>query len=94
MITFSLQNGVVATLRTSGTEPKIKFYSEYCAAPGIRSADPLSTPQCRDGRGVATKNTGLPPGGWLQQAVLVTLMVSFSLLLDERRRGRGIVNDS
>lgn len=43
MITFSLQNGVVATLRTSGTEPKIKFYSEYCAAPGIRSADPLST---------------------------------------------------
>lgn len=43
MITFSLQNGVVATLRTSGTEPKIKFYSEYCASPGIRSADPLST---------------------------------------------------
>uniref|UniRef100_A0A671TI64 Phosphoglucomutase 2-like 1 n=1 Tax=Sparus aurata TaxID=8175 RepID=A0A671TI64_SPAAU len=34
MITFSLQNGVVATLRTSGTEPKIKFYTEYCAAPG------------------------------------------------------------
>ncbi|XP_047450564.1 glucose 1,6-bisphosphate synthase [Mugil cephalus] len=34
MITFTLQNGVVATLRTSGTEPKIKFYSELCAAPG------------------------------------------------------------
>ncbi|KAM3615782.1 uncharacterized protein V6R79_007700 [Siganus canaliculatus] len=34
MITFTLQNGVVATLRTSGTEPKIKFYTEYCAAPG------------------------------------------------------------
>lgn len=34
MITFTLQNGVVATLRTSGTEPKIKFYTEYCATPG------------------------------------------------------------
>lgn len=37
MITFTLQNGIVATLRTSGTEPKIKFYTEYCAAPGVRS---------------------------------------------------------
>ncbi|KAF3834497.1 hypothetical protein F7725_027055 [Dissostichus mawsoni] len=36
MITFTLQNGVVATLRTSGTEPKIKYYTEYCAAPGTR----------------------------------------------------------
>lgn len=34
MITFTLQNGFVATLRTSGTEPKIKCYAEYCAAPG------------------------------------------------------------
>ncbi|XP_023817470.1 glucose 1,6-bisphosphate synthase isoform X2 [Oryzias latipes] len=34
MVTFHLQNGVVATLRTSGTEPKIKFYTEFCAAPG------------------------------------------------------------
>ncbi|XP_041796509.1 glucose 1,6-bisphosphate synthase [Chelmon rostratus] len=34
MITFTLQNGVVATLRTSGTEPKIKYYTEYCAPPG------------------------------------------------------------
>ncbi|XP_041850855.1 glucose 1,6-bisphosphate synthase isoform X2 [Melanotaenia boesemani] len=34
MITFSLQNGIVATLRTSGTEPKIKYYTEFCAAPG------------------------------------------------------------
>uniref|UniRef100_UPI0037E8EDB7 glucose 1,6-bisphosphate synthase n=1 Tax=Semicossyphus pulcher TaxID=241346 RepID=UPI0037E8EDB7 len=34
MITFTLQNGIVATLRTSGTEPKIKYYTEYCAAPG------------------------------------------------------------
>lgn len=39
MITFTLQNGFVATLRTSGTEPKIKCYAEYCAAPGNRSAD-------------------------------------------------------
>ncbi|KAF3693441.1 Glucose 1,6-bisphosphate synthase [Channa argus] len=34
MITFTLQNDVVATLRTSGTEPKIKYYTEFCAAPG------------------------------------------------------------
>ncbi|XP_034024596.1 glucose 1,6-bisphosphate synthase [Thalassophryne amazonica] len=34
MITFTLENGVVATLRNSGTEPKIKYYTELCAAPG------------------------------------------------------------
>lgn len=34
MVTFTLQNGVVATLRTSGTEPKIKYYTEFCASPG------------------------------------------------------------
>uniref|UniRef100_A0A8C4E2R7 Phosphoglucomutase 2 like 1 n=1 Tax=Dicentrarchus labrax TaxID=13489 RepID=A0A8C4E2R7_DICLA len=41
MITFTLQNGVVATLRTSGTEPKIKFYTEYCASPGNSEASRL-----------------------------------------------------
>ncbi|XP_048120897.1 glucose 1,6-bisphosphate synthase isoform X1 [Alosa alosa] len=34
MVTFTLQNGIVATLRTSGTEPKIKFYTEFCVPPG------------------------------------------------------------
>ncbi|KAM4787856.1 glucose 1,6-bisphosphate synthase isoform 2-T2 [Cyanocitta cristata] len=34
MITFTFQNGCVATLRTSGTEPKIKYYAEMCALPG------------------------------------------------------------
>ncbi|XP_064159155.1 glucose 1,6-bisphosphate synthase-like isoform X2 [Anguilla rostrata] len=34
MITFSFVNGVVATLRTSGTEPKIKYYTELCTLPG------------------------------------------------------------
>ncbi|KAK0155964.1 Phosphoglucomutase-2 [Merluccius polli] len=34
MITFSFSNGGVATMRTSGTEPKIKYYTELCAAPG------------------------------------------------------------
>ena len=29
MITFYLSNGIVLTVRTSGTEPKIKFYSEF-----------------------------------------------------------------
>lgn len=33
MITFSFSNGCVLTLRTSGTEPKIKYYSEMCAKP-------------------------------------------------------------
>lgn len=33
MITFTFQNGCVATLRTSGTEPKIKYYAEMCAPP-------------------------------------------------------------
>lgn len=36
MITFTLKNGTVITLRTSGTEPKIKYYSEYCAKPEER----------------------------------------------------------
>ncbi|KAF0690105.1 Aste57867_18499 [Aphanomyces stellatus] len=31
MITYSFANGVVATLRTSGTEPKLKY---YCESPG------------------------------------------------------------
>ena len=33
MITFTFDNGVIATLRTSGTEPKLKYYCEYCARP-------------------------------------------------------------
>uniref|UniRef100_A0A8C5QYS0 Phosphoglucomutase 2 n=1 Tax=Leptobrachium leishanense TaxID=445787 RepID=A0A8C5QYS0_9ANUR len=36
MITFTFANGGVATMRTSGTEPKIKYYTELCAAPGNR----------------------------------------------------------
>ncbi|XP_037276875.1 phosphoglucomutase 2 [Rhipicephalus microplus] len=34
MITFYLDNGCVITIRTSGTEPKIKYYSELCLKPG------------------------------------------------------------
>lgn len=34
MITFTFSNGGLATMRTSGTEPKIKYYTELCAAPG------------------------------------------------------------
>lgn len=36
MITFYFENGLVATLRTSGTEPKIKYYTELCASPAER----------------------------------------------------------
>lgn len=32
MITFNFENGLVATLRTSGTEPKIKYYTELCVS--------------------------------------------------------------
>ncbi|KAK1175339.1 phosphoglucomutase-2-like isoform X1 [Acipenser oxyrinchus oxyrinchus] len=38
MITFTFSNGGVATMRTSGTEPKIKYYTELCAPPG--NSDP------------------------------------------------------
>lgn len=34
MITFYFENGCVATLRTSGTEPKIKYYTEFACKPG------------------------------------------------------------
>ncbi|XP_050430140.1 phosphopentomutase [Adelges cooleyi] len=33
MITFNFDNGLKATLRTSGTEPKIKYYAELCTDP-------------------------------------------------------------
>lgn len=36
MITFTLDNDTIVTLRTSGTEPKIKYYAEYCAKPEER----------------------------------------------------------
>lgn len=36
MITLTFENGVIITLRTSGTEPKIKYYSEIVAEPGNR----------------------------------------------------------
>jgi len=34
MITYTFTNGAVATLRTSGTEPKIKYYVEVAGEPG------------------------------------------------------------
>ncbi|KHJ90814.1 hypothetical protein OESDEN_09330 [Oesophagostomum dentatum] len=39
MITFFLANGNVATLRASGTEPKIKYYIELKTAPGNKPSD-------------------------------------------------------
>lgn len=41
MITFSFDNGFVVTLRTSGTEPKIKYYTELCASPDIQDIKQL-----------------------------------------------------
>ena len=34
MVTFTLENGSIATLRASGTEPKIKYYIELITEPG------------------------------------------------------------
>ncbi|EYB95450.1 hypothetical protein Y032_0159g3265 [Ancylostoma ceylanicum] len=39
MITFNLASGSVATLRASGTEPKIKYYIELKTAPGKKESD-------------------------------------------------------
>lgn len=41
MITFTFKNGLVITLRTSGTEPKIKYYSELCASPEEQNIETL-----------------------------------------------------
>lgn len=35
MLTYTFHNGCVLTLRTSGTEPKLKYYSEMNGAPGV-----------------------------------------------------------
>jgi len=36
MITFYFENGLDATIRTSGTEPKVKYYTELRAPPAQR----------------------------------------------------------
>ncbi|KAL1494311.1 hypothetical protein ABEB36_009928 [Hypothenemus hampei] len=36
MITFIFDNGLYVTLRTSGTEPKVKYYSELCMDPSVK----------------------------------------------------------
>lgn len=41
MITFVFKNGLVTTLRTSGTEPKIKYYNELCASPDQKDVTKL-----------------------------------------------------
>ncbi|RDD39478.1 Phosphoglucomutase-2 [Trichoplax sp. H2] len=39
MITFSFENGCIATLRTSGTEPKLKYYVELKSQPGVKVSE-------------------------------------------------------
>uniref|UniRef100_A0A183BZG6 Phosphoglucomutase-2 n=1 Tax=Globodera pallida TaxID=36090 RepID=A0A183BZG6_GLOPA len=39
MVTFTLANGSVVTLRASGTEPKLKYYIELRTGPGIEEKD-------------------------------------------------------
>ncbi|XP_047119897.1 phosphoglucomutase-2 isoform X3 [Schistocerca piceifrons] len=41
MLTFTFKNGLVATLRTSGTEPKLKYYTELCASPTEQNIEVL-----------------------------------------------------
>lgn len=43
MITFTFENGLVTTLRTSGTEPKIKYYNELCASPEEKDVNKLKS---------------------------------------------------
>ncbi|CAG9864289.1 unnamed protein product [Phyllotreta striolata] len=43
MITFYFENGTVCTLRTSGTEPKIKYYVELCASPDNKDAGAIKS---------------------------------------------------
>ncbi|KAH8416179.1 hypothetical protein KR222_010112, partial [Zaprionus bogoriensis] len=47
MITFTFRNGVVVTLRTSGTEPKLKYYAEMCGKPQDKRWDELSATLAR-----------------------------------------------
>ncbi|ALC40538.1 Pmm45A, partial [Drosophila busckii] len=42
MITFTFKNGLVVTLRTSGTEPKMKFYAEMCGKPDNKNWEELT----------------------------------------------------
>lgn len=42
MITFHFDNGCVATIRTSGTEPKIKYYTEIRGKPGEKDGKSLA----------------------------------------------------
>jgi phosphomannomutase len=35
---YEFDNGCTVTLRTSGTEPKIKFYTEIAGTPGMSRA--------------------------------------------------------
>uniref|UniRef100_A0A914HW65 Phosphoglucomutase (alpha-D-glucose-1,6-bisphosphate-dependent) n=1 Tax=Globodera rostochiensis TaxID=31243 RepID=A0A914HW65_GLORO len=39
MVTFTLANGSIVTLRASGTEPKLKYYIELRTEPGIEEKD-------------------------------------------------------
>jgi phosphomannomutase len=41
MITFTLENSCIITMRTSGTEPKIKYYTEFCSRPEMGLVRPL-----------------------------------------------------
>ncbi|XP_017835817.1 phosphoglucomutase-2 [Drosophila busckii] len=43
MITFTFENGLVATLRTSGTEPKLKYYAEICGKPEYKKWSELKS---------------------------------------------------
>ena len=45
-LTLTFHNGIQITLRTSGTEPKIKYYSEYCASPSETDWSGLEKVKC------------------------------------------------
>lgn len=47
-ITFTFENGINLTIRTSGTEPKIKYYSELCADPDSKLSVETLTKQLQE----------------------------------------------
>lgn len=55
MITFTFRNGVVVTLRTSGTEPKMKYYSEMCGKPEDKNWDELRATLARMVEAIVTE---------------------------------------
>ena len=61
MLTFTFDNGCVGTLRASGTEPKIKYYTEIISLPGSEQSKEVLAEQLLDLKNTLIE-TFLQPG--------------------------------